>query len=58
MNQDTIEIRIYDKDYTKHFQFGAKINDHKAIKELNTLLQQKGLSIIIKKIKKIDTDFF
>jgi len=59
MHDDIIEIRIYDKDYTKHFQFDAKIDDKKAIKKLIELLNQKGILIQIKNEKnKEDTGFF
>jgi hypothetical protein len=55
MNQDIIEVRIYDQSHTKLFQFSAQINSRKAMKELYHLLQQKGISM---RIGKEDTDFF
>jgi len=55
MNDEIIEIRLYDKDHTKIFQYEAKIKNKRDVKALLNLLSQKGISF---EMDKKDTDFF
>jgi len=55
MENNLIEIRIFDEDYTKIFQSSAKMRNKKQMQELSKLLDQKGISI---NFKHKETDFF
>ena len=55
MNNDIIEVRIYDQDHVKLFQFDARLNNKKDVNEMINLLHQKGIKL---SIQKKDNGFF